>query len=201
MSNPIFIIDLGPMFSGKTDELIRRCIKMSDSLYHVIDEEENKVLLVVDANQKDRNVTTESEGMTTHSSRPLNFSTLKVKAVERLQEIPDSELENITLIGIDEAFFPDLYETVLHWYLDLKISISIAAVDGSHSQQILTPQLFQLIPYATKIVKHSAYCFYCLKRKQYISAYYTIKKENKDIEMEYGGNELYVPVCFTHLKN
>lgn len=203
MSTPIFHMDLGPMFSGKTDELLRRCIKIADAFTSFLPlngKEEKKVMLIVDRKQRDRETTSKANGITTHSSSIPNSKNLYVREVERLEEISNSDLEGIVLIGIDEAFYPDLYERIVYWYLTLRKSICIAAVDGSYQQTVLSPQLFRLIPYATKIVKHSAYCTDCIKEGKYIAAYYTLKEEKKNDELvEYGGRDLYKPVCFNHL--
>lgn len=201
MKNPSFTIDFGPMFSGKTQELIRRCSKVTDAIASTYPEKSiEEVLFITDKNQSNRKVASSQGGITTHT---FNFNPspyLKIREVEELSEIKDEEIENVTLIGIDEGFYPDLYEKVLYWFLEKRISISLACIDGSYQQTNILPQVYDLIPYATKIFKHSAYCYKCIFSGRQENAYYTIKLDReKKKDKEYGGSEMYKPVCLTHL--
>lgn len=205
MKNPTFTIDFGCMFSGKSQELYRRCSKFVDSLVSVqtIDEERkvDRVLLITHKGQEGRKVASHSKGITTHAENFHASPFLNVREVFRLSEIEDKELENVTFIGIDESFYPDLYVKVKEWFLGKRISISISCLDGDFRQEILSPQIMQLIPYTTKIIKHSAYCHICLEEGIYENAYYTIKiKDDKD-KVDFGGAEKYKAVCFNHLRH
>lgn len=210
MGNPSFTIDFGPMYSGKTSELIRRCSKVTDAIASTLPQEGkvDEVIFITDRNQRDRNVASSSHGITTHTFNFIPSRFLKVREVEQLKEIQDKELEKVVLIGIDEGFYPDLEEMVLYWFLEKGISISIACIDGSFEQKNIVPQVYNLIPYATKVIKHSAYCSMCLQEGRQENAFYTIKMntngegglcEHKNKGVEYGGLDKYKPVCYRHL--
>lgn len=204
---PYFTIDFGPMFSSKSQEVYRRCAKIADALANA-QKDDNKsvdtgiVLFITYKEQSTRNVESAVKGFTTHASNftPSNF--LRIISVDMLAEVPEELLCKTRYIGLDEAFYPDVYEKVYDWFVNRKISISIACIDGSVTQKILCPQIVQLIPYATHITKHSAYCHFCMKENREEKAYYTIKyagTSDAENEKDLGGGDKYRPTCLNHL--
>jgi len=210
MNKPRLDIDFGPMFSGKTQNLYRKCTRMADAIQSVRGPLEGglakEVLLITDKNQA-RQSASNQKGLSTHTYGFSCSPYLKIKEVSTLSEITEEDIRYAVLIGIDEGFYPDLYEKVLFWYLERNISIAIACIDGSYKQESITPQVYQLIPYATSIRKHHAICTACLaSTSQATPAYYTIKTFSSNTsngggqDVEYGGYDKYRPVCLDHLR-
>lgn len=214
---PFLTIDFGSMFSGKSQEVYRRCAKIADALANA-QKDDNKsidtgiVLFIVYKEQSARNAESVSKGFTTHASNfsPSNF--LQIIEVDTLGEVPETLLQKTRYIGIDEAFYSDLFDKVYDWFINRRISISIACIDGSATQKVLCPQIIQLLPYATRITKHSAYCHFCMKENKEENAYYTIQyaksksltsehssNENNHDEKDLGGGDKYRSACLNHL--
>src|SRR5262245_42416975 len=113
LDNPTLEIHVGPMFSGKSQELFRQCSKIADALAGISGKEVDHVLLILYKGQSDR----ATESKFTHASNYKASSFLKIREVNYLKEISEDDLKNVKYIGIDECFYPDLYERVMYWFL------------------------------------------------------------------------------------
>lgn len=162
---------IGPMFSGKSTELLRRIRRY--------DIAKKSCLLVKHA--KDNRY--DEEFVTTH-----DFQKTRAISTESLEKIYNL-LINYQVIGIDEGqFFPDILETSERLANQGKIVI-IAALDSTFQRKPFN-KICELIPLCETVIKLNAVCSEC-----YQSASFTKRTtDEKEIEVV-GGIEKYKPVC------
>lgn len=171
-------IMLGPMFSGKSTELIRQI-----RLMKVI----NKKVLVLKPKIDNRYV---QDKITSH-----NWETVDCVVVEKLSEITDDKLIDISMIIIDEGqFFSDLKVMVLHWVEELKKHIIIGGLDGDYKRKPMG-QILDLIPYSDKCIKFQSVCNIC---KDGTPAIFTHRTVSTKKTVLVGGSESYISLCRKH---
>jgi len=127
-------IILGPMFSGKSTELLRRCSRLEAIGKHV---------LYINHTYDTRT----DDAIRTHSAH--RQTALKLP---ELSAIPDDIYTGADVIGIDEAqFFPDLYDFVLVCERDGK-TVIMSGLDGD-SERKPFGHILQCIPLCDSVVK------------------------------------------------
>lgn len=171
---------IGPMFSGKSTELIRRINRLKSI---------GKNVLVINSN-KDTRCQNEVQ---THDQK--NYTALKTDTIEEI--INKNIIKDYDIIAIDEAqFFPDLYQGILTIWEKGDKEFIISGLDGDFKQEKFG-QILELIPLATKVDKLSGYCNLC---KDTTEGTYSIRVNSLVIDTEYiGGKEDYICVCYKHL--
>lgn len=168
---------IGPMFSGKSTELIREI-----RLAKIIDKKVLVIKPLID-NRYSKNE------ITSHS-----FESEKCETVEKLEYINDRAIL-YDLIVIDEGqFFSDLKEFVLKWVDVHKRHVIVGGLDGDFKRQPIG-QILDLIPYADKCKKISSLCKYC---NDGTKALFSYRKVKNDSQVQIGGAETYVPLCRFH---
>ena len=166
---------IGPMFSGKTTELLRIAKRLKSINLHV---------LLLNYNEDTRYSDTE---MTTHdkTSLPCTF-------VNKLFEIKD--ISEYDVICINEAqFFEDLVPFCKEALTQNK-NIYAWGLDGDFKQEKFG-QLLELVPLSDSITKLHAFCSICKNGTQ---AHFT-KRLTKNVEQKMIGTTEYIPVCRNHL--
>lgn len=180
MSSNLELI-IGPMFSGKSTEIIKhvRLLKLI-----------NKKILIVKPKIDDRYI----EGkITSH-----NFESVDCKIINNLNDISDSEINDINTLIIDEGqFFNDLYETVYRWLNIFTINIIVAGLDGDFQRKPIG-QILNLIPLSNKCIKLNSVCNIC---KDGTEAPFTYRHTESKETILIGGSETYIPVCRKHYNN
>tara|TARA_Y100000591_G_C21828867_1_gene698370 strand:- start:449 stop:976 length:528 start_codon:yes stop_codon:yes gene_type:complete len=167
-------IILGPMFSGKSTELIR-IIGRYDAI--------NKSTLLINHTLDTRT----DESVKTHSN-------IKRKAIKtnKLMDIYKTEsFQKAEVIGIDEGnFYEDLHEFICKCE-NLKKIIVIVGLDGDYRKQKFG-QVLDCIPKCNNITKLNALCMIC---KDGTPGIFTkrIAKDNKQILV--GADDAYMSVC------
>lgn len=171
MSGQIQMI-LGPMFSGKSTELIRRLKRLQIAKY--------KCLTV----KYSKDMRYDPNDISTHDQVKLKASI----AVNELNPIREMA-ENYEVIGIDEGqFYPDISSFSEDMANAGKIVI-IAALDGTFQRKPFE-NIVSMIPHCEKVEKLNAICMFC-----YGEAAYT-KRTTNDTEIEViGGSESYMAAC------
>ena len=167
---------IGPMFSGKSTELIRR-IRLLQKI--------DKCVLVVKPIIDIRyNINT----ITSH-----NFEQVECITLKNLRDLEDiSKFNNII---IDEGqFFDDLFEVVIYWLNNYNINIIIGGLDGDYKQDPIG-DILRLIPYADKCKKIASLCKLCNDGTKAIFSH-RMTKNNEQVQI--GGAESYVPLCRNH---
>ena len=176
---PITLI-IGPMYSGKTSELIR----LIDRKTHA-----DKRCLIIKYAQDTRY---DDSFVTTHSQYRY-----KKCDVEHLMELSEEYINDLIserkydVIAVEEGqFFPNL-SLRINRLADNGIDVIVSALDGNFKQELFK-EVGVLIPFAEIVIKLSAVCMMCKNA----DANYTIRT-NMDIvdEICIGGEEMYKSVC------
>jgi len=169
---------IGPMFSGKSSELIRK-IRLAKTI--------NKKVLVIKPLIDNRY---DNSKIVSHA-----FESETCETVEKL-ELLDNKINNYDLIVIDEGqFFPDLKHYVLQWVEKNKKDVIIGGLDGDFKRQPIG-QILDLIPYANKCHKINSLCKKCNDGTE---ANFTHRFASTNVnQVLVGGTETYMPLCRKH---
>lgn len=161
----------GPMFSGKTTELIRRLRRYQIANY--------KCLIIKYAND----VRYDTEAVSTHDSQ-----TLAAVSATILSDL-EKEALNYSIIGIDEGqFFPDTVSFAENMANKGKVVI-IAALDGTFQRKSFG-DILQLVPLAESVIKLTAVCMICFEEASFT------KRIGNETKLEViGGTDKYMAVC------
>ena len=164
---------LGPMFSGKTTELIRR-LKRYQFANH-------KCLIV----KYQRDIRYDKENISTH-----DHQTMQAVACLQLEHLLKGNLaDQFSVIGIDEGqFFPDTV-SFTERMANLGKTVIVAALDGSY-QRTGFGDILNLIPLSESVIKLTAVCMNCFDEASFT------KRIGLEKELEViGGAEKYMAVC------
>ena len=153
---------MGPMFSGKSTELIRRLKRYQIANYNC--------LIVKYA----KDVRYDENSIATHDKQ-----TLKAVSADKLRELKVN-FDEYDVIGIDEGqFFPDLVE-FCESMANTGKAVMVAALDGTFQRKGFTA-ILELIPLAEHIVKLNAVCMVCFGEGSYTKRISADKEVRKKI--------------------
>ncbi|XP_067860104.1 thymidine kinase, cytosolic isoform X2 [Heptranchias perlo] len=170
MKGQIQII-FGPMFSGKSTELMRRVRRFRIAQY--------RCLVVKYA--KDTRYS--NEDLATHDK-----FTMQAVPATKLSEVNQEALK-CAVIGIDEGqFFPDCVEFSEEMANKGK-TVIVAALDGTFQRKAFG-NILNLVPLAENVVKLSAVCMECFREASYTKRLGT----EKEVEV-IGGTDMYRAAC------
>ena len=173
---------IGPMFSGKSTELIRhiRMLKVINASYVVI---------------KPRMDTRyDSNKIVSH-----NQDSETCIVADDLNEIADESLHNIKYLIVDEGqFLQNLKSKVLYWVEVLGKNVIVGGLDGDFMRNPIG-EILQLIPYADSYTKKTALCKVCNDGTAALFSH-RMSDANKD-QICIGSTESYIPVCREHYLN
>ncbi|KAI0218122.1 Thymidine kinase, cytosolic [Lamellibrachia satsuma] len=161
----------GPMFSGKTTELMRRLKRYQLASYEC---------LIIKYAKDERY---EKNGIATHDKQ-----TLPATSAVELNSLVSMALQ-CDVIGVDEGqFFPDIIEFCERLANKGK-TVIVAALDGTFQRQGFG-DILNLVPLAESVVKLTAVCMECCEEASFT------KRKGKEKEVEViGGAEKYLAVC------
>ncbi len=181
MSHGYLELIIGPMYAGKSTELIRiihryKCL--------------NKNITVINHVLNNRYGST---GLTTHNNERIDNCVI----LDKLSDLDNSLLANSDVIIIEELqFFSDAYDTVCKWCdVDNKIVIG-AGLDGDFKKNPFGDVL-RLIPHAEKVTKLSALCKRC---NDGTLAHFTMRTVKDNCLTLIGSNDMYEAVCRKHFQ-
>ncbi|XP_022317984.2 thymidine kinase, cytosolic-like isoform X2 [Crassostrea virginica] len=161
----------GPMFSGKTTELMRRMKRYQIANYKC---------LVVKYSKDDRY---DKEGIATHDRQ-----TLAAIPADILEQVK-AEAENYEVIGIDEGqFFKDIVE-FCDEMAERGKTVIVAALDGTFQKKGFG-NILSLVPLAESVIKLTAVCMRCNSEGSF-----TKRKGTETAVEVIGGTEMYLAVC------
>ncbi|XP_031441916.1 thymidine kinase, cytosolic [Clupea harengus] len=161
----------GPMFSGKSTELMRRVRRFQVAQY--------KCLVIKYA--KDTRYS--DQGVATHDKY-----TMEAVPANCLEDVRSLALQ-ACVIGIDEGqFFPDTVAFCEEMANNGKIVI-VSALDGTFQRKAFG-NILNLVPLAESVVKLNAVCMQCFKE----AAYTKRLGAEKEVEV-IGGADMYHAVC------
>ena len=170
-------IILGPMFSGKSTELLRRI-----SRYEAIGQ---KILLINHTNDSRT-----GDSVKTHDK--ITRTALKTDNLEEL--LQTTEYKEADVIGIDEAqFFTGLRDFVLATESKHKIII-MSGLDGDYKREAFG-EILQCIPLCDSVVKLSAMC---MISKDGTPGIFSKRIVNNSLQTLVGASETYVAASRKH---
>ena len=173
-SNPEFVIYTGPMFGGKSRQLL-----------NVIDR----------SGYQSRNVLTfkpkldhryADESIVTHSG-----DATEAIGVSNGREIFEAA-QGCDVVAVDEAFMIDDSAEALISLFKMGKSIYVSTIQLSARGEVF-PEVQAMLPWATEIKVCPAVCTVC-----YHDAYYTVARVEGLNYIDVGGSEKYEPRCHQH---
>jgi thymidine kinase len=174
-------IILGPMFAGKSSELIKRIRKLKTL---------NKNYMVIKPCVDNRY---SSNHVVSHDN--IRENCVCFDTIRNFIEMVD--LNNVDTIFIDEGqFYSDLFEGVIHLIEVRNINIVVVGLDGDFNRNKFG-QILDLIPYSNTCVKLNALCMECNDGTE---AAFTIRVTGNIDQVLVGNNE-YKAVCRNHYIN
>ncbi len=178
-------IIIGPMFAGKSCELIRRI-----RLLKVLKKEYIVIKPKID-NRYDN--LSDSKMIVSH-----NFDKEHCIVLEKLNSILSfsMDLTDINTIFIDEAqFFDDLVEVVKELVDSYKINVVITGLDGDSNRNKFG-HILDLIPFCNSCTKINAACIMCLDGTP---APFSYRNKNTSSEQVLiGASDTYMSLCRHH---
>lgn len=174
-------IILGPMFAGKSSELLGTIRK-----YNAI----GWPIFVITHSSDTRY--SEKPEIVSHDKE--RYPALAVRYLDNV--LPTLLYIDARLIIIEEAqFFGGLKEFVLHAVETDKKDVICVGLDGDTKRRPFG-ELLELIPYCDSVEKRHAFCKRC---KNPVAALFThSEKKSKNGQVEIGGEEMYEPLCREH---
>jgi thymidine kinase len=172
---------LGPMFSGKSTELIKNV-----RLNKVI----NKKVLILKPNIDTRY---DANRIVSHNGEKEDC-----QVTDDLKNISEKTILSYDVIIIDEGqFFKSLKKMCLLWVETLGKHVIVGGLDGDFQRNPMG-EILDLIPYADKYTKLCALCKYC---NDGTIAIFSKRIKNEASQVLIGGSDLYVSVCRKHFLN
>ena len=167
-------IIMGPMFSGKTELLIKK--------YNMCNLPSTATCIAINYYKDTRYGENIIASHNNNSIPSIN--------IELLSEIFNNpNISKITDIFINEAqFFPDLKECVIKLIEQYNKHVVICGLDSDYKREKFG-QMWDLIPHADYIVKLNGTCNNCNK-----ASLFTHRISNEK-EQEVVGNNNYIPLC------
>ncbi|CAK7349095.1 unnamed protein product [Dovyalis caffra] len=171
---------IGPMFAGKTTDLLRR-IKSEGS--------SGRNVAMIKSSKDTRYA---KDSVVTHDG--LRFPCWALPDLTSFQhKLGNDEYQKLDVIGIDEAqFFEDLYDFCCKAADHDGKTIILAGLDGDYLRRSFGSVL-DVIPLADTVTKLTARCKLCGKR-----AFFTLRKTAETQTELIGGSDVYMPVCRQH---
>jgi len=158
---------IGPMFSGKSSELLRRLTR------HRI--AGRKIILL--------RPKTDTRGFFTHDKKENSVNEV---FIEKISDFTD--LRDYDVIGIDEGqFFSDLI--LIDKWANSGVTVIVSALNGT-SERTPFSSVQDIIPKVDKMDKLSAVCTNCGEDAQF--SFYKIGNKNSDIVV---GEDDYTALC------
>lgn len=176
MQSPGLHLIIGPMFSGKTTELLRVAKRLQSI---------NLKVLLLNYHEDTRYSTSE---MSTHDRESLPCTFVKdLNTIELLAKEHD-------IICINEAQFFEGLVLFCKEQLKLNKTLYVCGLDGDYKQEKFG-EILNLVPLCDTITKLHAFCKVC---KNGTKAHFT-KRLTEHNEQKLIGVDEYIPVCRNHL--
>jgi len=178
---------IGPMFSGKTSNLLTEIYKYNDV---------NNILVINHILDKQRHSESNLEHIKSHDNESY-----PAIMVNKLSELKNNILyTKADIVIIDEAqFFTDLYDFL---FIELKnlSQIKTFIVAGLSSDYHMNPigDIIRLIPLCDEIYKLTACCIVCKQPASFTKKHYIQNNPHNYTQIQVGNDDLYSPVCRLH---
>lgn len=180
---------IGPMFSGKTTELLRlvkrqkfvkkNCLIIKHSLDTRYDNTNNNV----EKSEIFRHITT-------HDGLCYNECDIIYLPDFNNNQIINDIIKKYKVVGIDEGFFFKDINFFCNKLANAGIYVIVSSIDSSYKQEIF-PEIADLIATSEQVIKLTAICMVCQKQ----DASFTIRTNDSEEKIVVGGKEMYQCVC------
>ena len=169
----------GPMFSGKSTELIRRLVILGEAKF--------KVAYV--------NSTVDTRNKISHNkifNGNLPFQSYKTESLYEIQII----LMEYDVIGIDESqFFTDLFQFCIDMCERYNKKIIVGGLISDFKRQRFG-QLLDLVNICDTIVKLTSFCKSCANGGNFVPALFSKRIDiHNGNSISVGAEEAYIPTC------
>ena len=165
---------IGPMFSGKSTELMRRC-----STYKAIG----------------RNVCIINSKLDTRCGQEIQTHSLQTHSAIKVHALCEIEFSVVPdVVAIDEAQFFDDLEYFVSSLEKYNIVILIAGLDGDYKRRFFG-HILKIVPIADSITKLQSMCSVC---KDGTKASFTKRDDNSTQQICIGAEHNYKAVCRRH---
>lgn len=183
---------LGPMYSGKTTELLRLLNIYSIGKVNVMYVNSTVDTRTIDGFAGDGTLAGGKSAFSTHNSQLRTRLTPEIRQmkVSRLETVGDDALQDIAVIGIDEGqFFPDLESMVRKW-VDAGKRVIIASLDGDFRRRKFG-NVLDLVPFADTVRKFCSVCSRC----SVAPGIFTHRMTKDTSVVAAGGKDKYESLC------
>jgi len=181
---PTVELIMGPMYSGKSSELLSRAKRMLSVIH-----DKSKIVVINSSIDSRCGI----DKMKTHDNSEMDA--IKVTRLYELRE--NKDFINSEIVLIDESqFFEDLYDFVVEYVASGK-SFIISGLNGD-AKQAKFGDIIRLIPMADKVIHKTALCMICCDG--HTPAPFTIMRKTDVInddtsQIHVGASETYLSVC------
>lgn len=177
---------LGPMFAGKSSELLGTIRKYSAIQWPI---------LVITHSSDTRYVTATQANPEIVSHDAQRHPALATSDLNSLLE--NTDFQSARLVIIEEAqFFQGLKDFVLHAVETCNKDVICVGLDGDTNRKPFG-ELLELIPFCDSVVKRHAFCRRCTNAPT--PAIFTFcSGTEKNTQVLVGGSETYEPLCRKH---
>ena len=174
---------IGPMFAGKTSELIRRLTTFKKANF--------TVLYINSA------LDTRSELFSTHNNSLTKYQDIDMIKTGRLMDVYEL-CKNVSVIAIDEGqFFEDLIEFYKNIVDNDKKTLIVAGLNGTSDREPFG-KLNDLVPLCDNIEFIRPFCTTCSETGKMIPAIFSKRLANCSGVVCIGGSDSYIAVCRNH---
>lgn len=170
---------IGPMFSGKTSELIRLIDRKRIA--------DKKCLIIKHVGDTRFDIGTDVYHVTTHSN--ICYKKCDVLYLSVLDNI-EPIVNKYNVVAIDEGFFFVNINDYCTKLASHGIDVIVASLDTSFKQQLF-PEIGKLIGNSEILIKLSAICMKC----KTADAIFTVRTIESEVEILVGGCDIYQSVC------
>tara|TARA_Y100000589_G_C27157559_1_gene631427 strand:- start:1464 stop:2012 length:549 start_codon:yes stop_codon:yes gene_type:complete len=171
-------IIIGPMFAGKSTELIKRIRKLS-----VLNKKYISIKPIIDKRYSEKQIVSH------------NNDRIFCSCFDTIDEfIKIVNIKDLDTVFIEEAqFFPDLKDGVLQIVENFNCNVVIVGLDGDSNRNKFG-QILDLIPYSDTCTKISALCKRC---NDGTPAIFSHRNSNSSKQIEVGASD-YEALCRKH---
>ena len=172
---------IGPMFSGKSTELIKKI-----RLFNVLHKKFIVVKPIIDSRYN-------IDSISTHDN--ITYTSININKLEEIKENYKDDYMNADILIIEEGqFLPDLLEFVIDSVNSDNKHIVVAGLSGDYNRNPIGKMMY-LISHADTVEYKTALCTEC---GDGTLAPFTFKKIKDTNQILVGGNEIYTPLCRYH---
>lgn len=111
---------------------------------------------------------------------------------------PNRFMLHADCVVIEEAQFFTGLPTFCKYLMQLNINLVLVGLDGDSKRQPFR-EILDCIPWASKVTKLNALCWYCGDGTEAPFTQYKSDSNHSDTQIDIGGVEKYEPVCLRHL--